>query len=76
MNDNTKGSLIFIGIIVLLIILYISDNKSTNNDFYKAKISNYNHNICGTNFSMSDYLYEDEFDVEQLLDEIKEECNY
>lgn len=76
MNEKFKIILIICGIAFILWILHENEQSKMNDDIYETKITNYNYTICGTNFSIYDYLYNDEIDINQLLDSIKDECNY
>ena len=75
MNDKIKTILIFCGVAFILWILYENEQSKIEDNIYEAKINKYNYTICGTNFSISDYLYNDEIEVNELLESIKEECD-
>lgn len=75
MDEKIKAILVIIVFILVIYILQESEKRNINNNVYETKISKYEYSICGTNISIDDYLYNNELNLNELLNSIKEICN-
>lgn len=76
MNEKFKTILIICGIAFFLWLLHGNEQSKIDDNIYESEIRKYNYTICGIDYSIYDYLYEDQLDINQLLDNISDECNY
>jgi len=72
MKDNFDKYIIA-GIIILF-ILYIA-NIADNDNKDKYRIEQKEYKICGKNIYVTDYTYNDELNVQALMNEIECICN-
>lgn len=75
MNDVFKSILIIGGIILFLIILDEDTTTKNNDDIYTIELNNEPYKICGENVYISNFTFNDEIIVDELIDEIEYICN-
>lgn len=74
MNDTLKSILVIGGIILFFIILNEFSKSDIMDNKYNVELNKYYYNICGIEFSLYDYMYGDEIDLNQLLNHIEDSC--
>ena len=74
MNDNIKA-ILTIGVIVIIVFLLNNYNTSKNNDSkYNVTLNNEKVSVCGHEIYITDYTYNDEILLDDLINEIEHIC--
>lgn len=74
MNNNLK-TIIVIGAIIIFVLLLNYYNTSKDNDNkYTITLDNNKINVCGEEFYITNYTYNDEILIDDLIKEIEYIC--
>ena len=75
MNDNIKAILTVGGVIIAIILLNSYINSKSEDNEYSIKLNNEKMTICGQDIYITDYTYNDEILLDDLIEEIEYICN-
>ena len=74
MNDNIKAILTIGGIIIIVLLLNNYNTSKDDNNKYSVNLSNEKISVCGHEIYITDYTYNNEILLNNLIDEIEYIC--
>lgn len=75
MNDNIKAILTVGGVIIAIMLLNTYINSKSEDNEYSIKLNNEKISACGQEIYITDYTYNDEILLDDLIEEIEYICN-
>lgn len=74
MNETVKVVLCVVGFIIIVLLVTDYNTSKDNDNKYSVNLSNEKISVCGHEIYITDYTYNDEILLNNLIDEIEYIC--